>query len=149
MPRYSLVRAGDSLPKTALGADCEACASGRTCTEARQCASRLCLDGRCSDASCEDGIQNGDETDVDCGGQVCPRVVLDRCALATDCTNNPCGSTCSTCDDGIRMVEQMSIAEVLTVPPVQSTKDASSIAIAYHRPACRLSGVHLSGALLR
>ncbi len=40
-----------------------------------------CL-GTCGAPSCEDGIQNGDETGVDCGGAECP--------------------ACPTCDDGIQ-----------------------------------------------
>ena len=48
--------------------------------------------------SCSNGIQDGNETDVDCGGQTCPACVGEKmCAHATDCqsgvcTNNICGA---------------------------------------------------------
>lgn len=58
-------------------------------------------------ASCNDGVRNGDETAVDCGGSSCP-----ECATEGPCTNGPveCDSTicvdgvCQppTCQDGVR-----------------------------------------------
>ncbi len=40
----------------------------------------LCFDGRCQPPSCFDGIENGDEETIDCGGSCLP---CDLCALAT------------------------------------------------------------------
>jgi hypothetical protein len=57
--------------------------------------------------TCTDGIQNGDETGVDCGGSVCP-----ACPTCTDGIQNggetgvDCGGpvcpACPTCNDGIQ-----------------------------------------------
>jgi hypothetical protein len=56
--------------------------------------------------TCDDGIQNGDETGVDCGGSTCP-----ACPTCNDGVQNgnetgvDCGGDCSpcpTCDDGIQ-----------------------------------------------
>lgn len=44
-------------------------------------------------ASCMNGTRDGDETDVDCGGALCPKCVVGRtCALATDCASASCGT---------------------------------------------------------
>ncbi|MFT7580427.1 MAG: hypothetical protein ACI9MR_002098 [Myxococcota bacterium] len=56
-----------------------------------------CVDGRCGEgATCSDGVQNGPETDLDCGGG-CP-----RCANGKDCEEErDCENTCyeSGCGD--------------------------------------------------
>ena len=58
------------------------------------------------DETCSDGIQNGDETSVDCGGPDC-----DACPTCTDGIQNgtetgvDCGGDCDlcpTCDDGVQ-----------------------------------------------
>jgi Ca2+-binding RTX toxin-like protein len=47
-------------------------------------------------ASCEDGVRNGDETDVDCGGTGCPRCDQGaQCESASDCLSFSCQGTCS------------------------------------------------------
>ncbi len=48
--------------------------------------------------TCHDGIKNQNETDVDCGGGVCPACPDgDHCILPTDCLDNSCiGGTCMT-----------------------------------------------------
>jgi hypothetical protein len=56
-----------------------------------------CIDGVCEAyPTCDDGIQNGDETDVDCGGSVCPACPTDQC-VADNCDNsnvNLCDASC-------------------------------------------------------
>lgn len=48
--------------------------------------------------SCKDGIKNGQETDVDCGGPTCPTCGLGKICLgatdcqSADCVNNVCAS---------------------------------------------------------
>ena len=46
---------------------------GQGCTRGEDCDSGVCdaKTKRCTTAQCDDGIKNGDETDVDCGGS-CP-----------------------------------------------------------------------------
>jgi hypothetical protein len=50
-----------------------------------------------------DGIANGDETDVDCGGACGACADGAACAIASDCASNVCASTCQTptCSDGV------------------------------------------------
>ena len=71
--------------------------------------------GNCIAGNCTDGVMNGVETDVDCGGGVCePCPNDDGCEQASDCVslfcdnltcaacsdNGQCGGECNTCDVG-------------------------------------------------
>ncbi|AFQ50386.1 YncE family protein [Burkholderia cepacia] len=41
--------------------------------------------------TCNDNMQNGQETDVDCGGPVCPKCGLSKkCLINSDCASNHC-----------------------------------------------------------
>ncbi|MBI5504773.1 MAG: hypothetical protein HY899_08210 [Deltaproteobacteria bacterium] len=54
--------------------------------------------------TCTDGIQNGTETDLDCGSNCPPCAVGQNCALDSDCTASFClAGTCTapSCTDGI------------------------------------------------
>ncbi|HVJ19481.1 MAG TPA: discoidin domain-containing protein [Polyangiaceae bacterium] len=64
------------------GATCSKCANSKVCASASDCSSGYCgPNGLCAAAaSCTDGVQNGTETGVDCGGS-CPA-----------CPTNTCGS---------------------------------------------------------
>jgi hypothetical protein len=63
-------------------------------------------DGPPIPASCTNKMQDGDETDIDCGGQVCPKCPdLNMCVLARDCVSSKCASMhCQppTCHDGVQ-----------------------------------------------
>jgi hypothetical protein len=51
--------------------------------------------GAASDA-CQDGVQNGAESDVDCGGSVCPKCGTGRlCATGGDCESGVCDQNCT------------------------------------------------------
>ena len=55
--------------------------------------------------SCTDGKQNGDETDVDCGGKTCPQCTGKKmCKQGADCISGVCtAGICqeATCTDGV------------------------------------------------
>ena len=57
--------------------------------------------------TCDDGIQNGDETGVDCGGSDCPACptcddgIQNGSETGVDCGGPDCAA-CPTCDDGIQ-----------------------------------------------
>lgn len=52
-------------------------------------------------ATCTDGVQNGDETDVDCGGLVCPGCADgERCAISRDCASSVCSDAACAPLDG-------------------------------------------------
>jgi hypothetical protein len=57
--------------------------------------------------SCANGVRDGDETDVDCGGAICPACANGRaCVAAQDCVGRGCtGGKCTNdvgCSDGTR-----------------------------------------------
>ena len=73
------------------------------CSTAGDCASGVCSGGVCQAPQCNDGVQNGNETDVDCGGSDCAGT--NKCAIGEGCVvNNDCqpgfctGGICS-CGD--------------------------------------------------
>ena len=80
------------------GGVCPRCASGKMCKAPSDCQSNTCAGNTCvaqQAANCMDGIQNGGESDVDCGGIMCP-----RCAAGKMCFgNNDCAS--SVCKTGV------------------------------------------------
>jgi hypothetical protein len=71
------------------GGSCFAC-PGTLCEQDVGCASELCQGGdggpRVCVTTCTDGVQDGDETDVDCGGGLCPGCAAgETCKVSTDC----------------------------------------------------------------
>lgn len=66
----------------------ERCATGKACAIGADCASKICgTDAKCVAATGSDQVQNGDESDVDCGGTTtgAERCVLDqKCNTGTD-----------------------------------------------------------------
>jgi hypothetical protein len=91
------------------GEDCDACANGLNCLYPSDCESNLCVNNTCEEitASCSDTITNGNETDVDCGGEDCNSCANDlNCNDPADCesnscVNNMCTEIASTCSDTI------------------------------------------------
>jgi hypothetical protein len=97
------------------GGSCPPCLHGHLCRVDRDCASGTCRDGLCDDGledGCSNGVLDGDETDVDCGGSCrrqspCPMGY--RCSLHEDCApglqslclDGICGGSFS-CQDGER-----------------------------------------------
>ncbi|MFP6685782.1 MAG: hypothetical protein VB934_13765, partial [Polyangiaceae bacterium] len=83
---------------------CLRCADGKVCVEVggSDCESKVCTNGICAVPSCTDGVTNGVETDIDCGGaNNCTRCENgDACAENSDCQ---VGSTCylDECSTGI------------------------------------------------
>jgi len=55
------------------GGVCGPCADGQKCGANVDCLSNYCKGGTCTMATCMDGVKNGDEAGVDCGGSKCAR----------------------------------------------------------------------------
>ena len=71
------------------GAACPKCVNGKVCTAGTDCSSGICTAGICTAPAptCVDGVKNGTETDIDCGGDKC-----NKCGLGLACGgNSDCG----------------------------------------------------------
>ena len=79
------------------GLDCPQCAEGLRCVNNSDCQTGRCAGGRCAPPvmmpNCFDGLLNGAETDVDCGGAQCGKCANgQRCKVANDCTSANCAA---------------------------------------------------------
>ena len=81
------------------------------CIEGADCSSGICMANVCVAPACDDGLQNGDETDLDCGGGTCtPCADTLGCQVGEDCQSGVCCDagacigTCSapSCTDGVQ-----------------------------------------------
>jgi hypothetical protein len=75
------------------GGVCPACANGAHCAVNADCAAGMCNPRTrvCAASQCQDGVRDGAETDVDCGGPTCPPCDVDlSCAADSDCGTGRC-----------------------------------------------------------
>ncbi len=79
--------------KTCKAGKCKKLTNGTACSGGGTCQS-----GICTAPTCTDGIKNGSESDIDCGG-TCPRCADSRtCITRNDCAGALCvGVTCTAC----------------------------------------------------
>jgi hypothetical protein len=88
------------------GGSCDPCIVGRRCSAGTDCIEGVCGPGKiCSEARCDDGTKNGEETGIDCGQVACKTECKDGegCHWAADCKSSVCiVGTCQTptCVDG-------------------------------------------------
>lgn len=73
---------GDETGVDCGGPTCDKCPVGQGCKSNSDCETDLCLNKVCVEPSCTDGILNGGETDLDCGGDCSPAKL---CALGKNC----------------------------------------------------------------
>jgi Ca2+-binding RTX toxin-like protein len=105
------------------GPECGPCGGGAPCVADAGCTSGVCegetaeAPGVCFEPSCTDGLKNGVEADIDCGGACEPCAVGSACAEPGDCASlrceegsckDPvppvgpvCGPTCTACEGGV------------------------------------------------
>lgn len=92
-------RAGLETDVDCGGPECQKCAAAKGCSIAQDCQSNACDAGACRAPSCTDGVRDGYEGDVDCGGS-CPSCATGKlCAADSDCTSGSCsnGADRGTC----------------------------------------------------
>ena len=83
--------AADAFTPPACGRLTTLCGTGGKCTGSADCTSKICFGGTCQMAAPADGVKNGDETDVDCGGTKAPACIDGKACLAkTDCSSGVC-----------------------------------------------------------
>ncbi|MBN9167964.1 MAG: hypothetical protein J0I07_43945 [Myxococcales bacterium] len=72
--------------------DAPRCADGLKCKVGDDCVNRICgSTGTCTPATTTDGVKNGNETDVDCGGFDAPRCAEGKaCKQGEDCDSRFC-----------------------------------------------------------
>lgn len=89
------VQDGDESDVDCAG-ECVLCSIGAKCRDANDCESAYCFsDGTCQleEGDCSDGLPNGEETDVDCGGLICdPCVDGSVCLAGSDCVSGICNA---------------------------------------------------------
>ncbi len=87
----------DTPCSTEGGAVCDGSGTCVPCSTDEQCSPEVCINGQCVEPTCDDGLTNGDETDVDCGGPCPPCPLSAACLRASDCVQGVCA--CGTCYD--------------------------------------------------
>ena len=95
------------------GTTCPACLVNQRCTVGTDCQSGFCntavTPALCAAPSCTDGVKNGTETDIDCGGS-CPDCANGKgCLAGSDCQSGVCNTTLTpavcapaSCSDGVK-----------------------------------------------
>jgi hypothetical protein len=91
-----------SVPCTDLdcGGACPPCGLGKRCRVDGDCQSYACeaASNTCIQSQCLDHMQDGNETDLDCGGGICAGCELGQgCLLDQDCLSQACDATASKC----------------------------------------------------
>jgi formylglycine-generating enzyme required for sulfatase activity len=97
------------------GPACPKCGQGKSCLMNSDCDPSTMLvcgttdggvGGICVGAGCTDGIKDGMETGVDCGGPSCGKCPTGQgCAMTTDCQSGVCSMNlcaAATCTDGVK-----------------------------------------------
>jgi hypothetical protein len=87
------------------GPDCTAaghfCAVGAACQDSADCEAGLFCSSLLTCYNCSNGVSDGDETSIDCGGKHCkPCGDLSTCASAADCASGNCFFASSTSSMG-------------------------------------------------
>src|SRR5574342_1356007 len=80
------------------GGACKPCAVGRACRSGGDCDNGYCVNRLCTPLPCFNGVQDGAETDLDCGGGTCRKCAGARhCLQDGDCFSGTCLASTSTC----------------------------------------------------
>jgi hypothetical protein len=97
---------GDETDKDCGGSCTTGCAVGKGCKVGADCVSlsNVCAGNICQAPTCMDQVQNGTESDKDCGGATCGKCATGKtCGNNGDCLSAHCvGGTCvDQCLDGV------------------------------------------------
>jgi len=128
---------------TALGSDgAPACAPSKKCVVGTDCTSKICGTNKlCTTPTPTDGVQNGDETDVDCGGAAtagsdgAPACADSKlCGVAGDCLSAYCSTLNQRCVDGKSCVGLVAPAPIQDVSVIASATVGGADAIGIPDP---------------
>lgn len=103
------VKNADETDVDCGGPTCPKCGDSRTCSSSADCASGVCSGApkTCQVPSCTDGVKNGSEADVDCGGGCSGCAVGKACLKGGDCASPFCNAAthkcvATECEDGVK-----------------------------------------------
>jgi len=100
------------------GGRCPArCAAGQSCRSAADCLAGVGCPpsrARCTPEACDNGVLDGSELLIDCGGGECPGCPDgSACSAGADCASGSCSAArrcaASSCDDGVRNQDEQGI----------------------------------------
>ncbi len=144
---YNDVKDSDESDVNCGGAKCQKCGNEKKCNNENDCGSGYCNDqkicaspkcendtqcpnnGTCGEdgvcVSCADGVQNGKETDIDCGGDKCSRCkAKQKCETGNDCETGVCtDKICSIDAASQAKLDDLVINEVMSVPNTKEPFD--------------------------
>jgi hypothetical protein len=81
--------------------DCPRCSEGDSCIVGSDCTSGVCGDAdTCAAPTCFDEVENGGESDTDCGGSCGACADGNTCRLDTDCDSQTCAPVANLPDPG-------------------------------------------------
>ncbi len=91
--------------------DCKRCGTNLRCSSNNDCQSGFCRNSRCAAPTCADGLQNQEETGVDCGGPCAPNLgceLEEACVVNQDCKSEYCKDEVCTdhCQSGVREADE-------------------------------------------
>jgi hypothetical protein len=103
------IQNGNETDKDCGGLLCTKCDANQKCLQDSDCKDKVCdltvTPHTCKPHTCTDGIQNGAETDIDCGGSDCPPCNPgQKCIAADDCTGQNCQNGICACPTGMLVV---------------------------------------------
>lgn len=99
---------------TDCGGACDPCSAGQACLTSEDCHDHVCTaEEKCALPTCHDGVQNGVETDIDCGAPSCPACDFGKwCNSHESCKSGVCvDGLCraATCGDGVMNGEEAGV----------------------------------------
>ncbi|HEX2673749.1 MAG TPA: carbohydrate binding domain-containing protein [Polyangiaceae bacterium] len=96
----STIKDADETDKNCGGESCGPCDDTKNCGEARDCKSLICTNGKCIAATCNDGVKNQGESEIDCGAPCAPAKACGlgvHCNSEADCASWVCSPTTAKC----------------------------------------------------
>jgi hypothetical protein len=104
---------GDETDVDCGGAHCGVCDDLKVCQKGADCMSGICNTGATPPVciSCKDGVKDGSETDVDCGGTCTTLCGLgQKCLSGADCTSMECpAGKCTDCHNNMQDVGETGV----------------------------------------
>jgi plastocyanin len=92
--------------------------------------------------ACNDMTQNGDETDVDCGGGTCPQCDDGKtCIVDTDCVSDICDSgVCLLAVNGCDPATAVTMPTTVTFPNANTTYDPKCLKVSLNASVTFMGG---------